>query len=68
MRDLAEGFRARHPGTALAPYPGSQQAPVFVTIPDNASAISGMTPLSEPTRRIWYYFPDLPFLPKSGPA
>jgi hypothetical protein len=42
------------PEGCKAPYPGSQQAPAFVTIPDNASGISGMTPRSEPLSRIWY--------------
>jgi hypothetical protein len=38
---------------ATCGYPGSQQAPAFATIPDNASGISGMT-VSEPVNRIWY--------------
>jgi hypothetical protein len=36
--------RARHPGTALAPYPGSQRAPAFVTIPCPRSVISRRGP------------------------
>jgi hypothetical protein len=37
---------SRHPGTAFLPCPGSFQttALVFVTIPDNACGVSGMTP------------------------
>ncbi|MGB8868647.1 MAG: hypothetical protein WCC96_05320, partial [Rhodomicrobium sp.] len=38
-----ERFVNRHPGTVLAPYPGSARAPAFVTIPDNAFRGSGMT-------------------------
>ncbi|MGB9166889.1 MAG: hypothetical protein WCC41_20975, partial [Rhodomicrobium sp.] len=37
----------RHPGRAVAPYPGSQKALAFVTVPDNAFGVSGMTRGSE---------------------
>ena len=33
----------RHLGRAVTPYPGSQKALAFVTIPDNAVGVSGMT-------------------------
>ena len=36
IRDPVKCFSARHPGRGLAPYPGSQHALAFVTIPDNA--------------------------------
>ena len=40
---------------AACGYPGSQQAPAIVTIPDNASGISGVTPESKPISRISYH-------------
>ncbi|MGA8771280.1 MAG: hypothetical protein WB610_13025, partial [Rhodomicrobium sp.] len=33
----------RHPGRAVTPYPGSQKALAFVTVPGNALGVSGMT-------------------------
>ena len=54
MPNPAECFRARHPRTALAPYPGPSRAPAFVTIPDNAVGVSGMT-AAEAIKRIQYH-------------
>jgi hypothetical protein len=45
-RRHTESARSLHSPSSRKPhcgYPGSQQAPAFVTIPDNASGISGMT-------------------------
>jgi len=50
---------------AACGYPGSQQAPVFATIPDIAYGISGMT-VSEAISRIWHNTGGQKSRPSSG--
>jgi hypothetical protein len=45
QRDPVAYFPSHHPGSRIAAIRDRKQAPAFVTIPDNTSGISGMTPI-----------------------